>query len=105
MVTFAQGGNPNTRTTQVFINLRDNKRLDGMNFSPFGKVVEGMDVVQALYGGYGEGAPSGRGPSQGLIMREGNTYLKERFPKLDYIEKATVATVEAAAASEESSEP
>ena len=105
MVTFAQGRSPDTRTTQVFINLKDNKTLDGMNFSPFGKVVEGMDVVQSLYGGYGEGAPQGRGPSQGLIMREGNAYLKERFPKLDYIVKATAGEVDMSRAAEETPEP
>lgn len=88
-VTFAKGG-PNSRTTQVFINLVDNGRLDGMGFPAFGKVVEGMDVVKKLYGGYGEGAPRGRGPSQGLIAQQGNQYLEERFPKLDHIVKATV---------------
>lgn len=93
MVTFAQGGNPNTRTTQVFINLKDNTRLDGMNFSPFGKVVEGMDIVKALYSGYGEGAPSGRGPSQGMIAQRGNDYLRERFPKLDFVINATAVPV------------
>src|SRR6266511_6124409 len=60
MVTFATAG-PGTRTTQVFINYADNSRLDGMGFAPFGQVVEGADVVGKLYGGYGEGAPQGRG--------------------------------------------
>ncbi len=88
-ITYAKGG-PNSRTTQVFINLQDNSRLDGMGFSSFGQVVEGMDVVKALYGGYGEGAPRGRGPSQGQISEKGNDYLIGNFPKLDYIKKATI---------------
>lgn len=94
-ITFAMAG-PNTRTTQVFINLRDNKRLDGMGFSPFGKVTEGMEVVEKLYGGYGDGPPSGRGPNQGKITAQGNAYLKESFPELDYIKTATIATGETA---------
>lgn len=89
-VTFATAG-PNTRTTQVFINLADNANLDGMGFAPFGRVVEGADVVGQLYSGYGEGAPHGRGPDQGRIQSEGNTYLEKQFPKLDYIMKAKIA--------------
>jgi len=89
MVTFAMGG-PNTRTSQVFINYADNARLDSMGFPPFGKVVDGMAVVDAIEGMYGEGAPGGRGPAQGRIQSEGNTYLKADFPKLDYIKTATV---------------
>jgi peptidyl-prolyl cis-trans isomerase A (cyclophilin A) len=88
-VTFAKGG-ANSRTTQVFINLADNARLDGMGFPAFGKIVEGMDVVESLYGGYGEGAPRGRGPNQGQIAQFGNEYLKASFPELDYIVKATI---------------
>jgi peptidyl-prolyl cis-trans isomerase A (cyclophilin A) len=89
MVTFAMAG-PNTRTTQIFINYADNSRLDSMGFPPFGKVVEGMAVVDALEGMYGEGAPQGRGPSQGRMQNEGNKYLKAEFPKLDYIKSATI---------------
>jgi peptidyl-prolyl cis-trans isomerase A (cyclophilin A) len=90
MVTFAMAG-PNTRTTQIFINYADNGRLDSMGFPPFGKVIgDGMKVVDAIEGMYGEGAPGGRGPAQGRIQGEGNTYLKAEFPKLDYIKKATV---------------
>jgi peptidyl-prolyl cis-trans isomerase A (cyclophilin A) len=89
-VTFAQTGRPNSRSTQVFINFGDNARLDGQRFAPFGKVVEGMDVVKSLYNGYGEGAPNGRGPDQGRIQFEGNEYLKKSFPKLDYIKKAVI---------------
>lgn len=84
MVTFAMSGRPNSRTTQFFINFKDNKNLDGMRFAPFGKVRD-MKVVDSLYKGYGEGAPHGMGPSQGRIQKEGNTYLKKEFPKLDYI--------------------
>ncbi len=91
MVTFATSG-PNTRTTQFFINYVDNSRLDGMGFSPFGEVIEGMGVVKNFYGGYGEGAPQGKGPSQARIAAEGNAYLKKEFPKLDYIIKAEIGT-------------
>jgi peptidyl-prolyl cis-trans isomerase A (cyclophilin A) len=89
MVTFATAG-PNTRTTQVFINFADNARLDGMGFAPFGQVVSGMNVVDSLYSGYGEGAPSGRGPDQGRMQQEGNAYLMKDFGKLDYIKKASI---------------
>jgi peptidyl-prolyl cis-trans isomerase A (cyclophilin A) len=88
-VTFATGG-PNTRTTQVFINLADNARLDSSGFSPFGVVTQGMDVVEQFYSGYGEGAPNGTGPAQPQAEAEGNAYLEREFPKLDYIKKATV---------------
>jgi peptidyl-prolyl cis-trans isomerase A (cyclophilin A) len=88
-ITFATAG-PNTRTTQLFINLVDNPRLDTMGFAPFGKVVQGMDVVDKLNGEYGEGAPGGRGPAQGQVQMEGNTYLKKDFPNLDYIKSATI---------------
>jgi peptidyl-prolyl cis-trans isomerase A (cyclophilin A) len=90
-ITYAKSSAPNSRTTQVFINLSDNTRLDGMGFAPFGKVIEGMDVVEKLYGGYGEGAPQGGGPNQGRIQAEGNSYLEENFPKLDYVKTASVA--------------
>jgi len=89
-ITFATAG-PNTRTTQVFINFKDNGGLDGQGFAPFGQVISGMDVVDKLYAGYGEGAPSGKGPNQGQIQSEGNTYLKKSFPELDYIKTATIA--------------
>jgi peptidyl-prolyl cis-trans isomerase A (cyclophilin A) len=89
-LTFATAG-PDTRTTQVFINFGDNAGLDGQGFSPFGKVVSGMNVVDSLYSGYGEGAPGGAGPSQGLVQQQGTAYLQESFPKLDYIKKATIA--------------
>jgi peptidyl-prolyl cis-trans isomerase A (cyclophilin A) len=89
-ITFANAG-PNTRTTQVFINFKDNNFLDQQpGFAPFGKVTVGMDVVDKLYAEYGEGAPSGKGPNQGLIQSQGNAYLEKSFPKLDYIKKATI---------------
>jgi peptidyl-prolyl cis-trans isomerase A (cyclophilin A) len=89
-ITFATGG-PNTRTTQVFINLVDaNARLDSSGFSPFGKVVEGMDVVDKLYTGYGEGAPGGAGPAQDRVQAEGKAYLDKNFPQLDSIKTAVI---------------
>ena len=89
-ITFATAG-PNTRTTQLFINFGNNINLDGMGFSPFGKVTEGMDVVDKIYGEYGD-APQfgGHGPDQGRIQSEGNAYLKKEFPNLDYIKSATI---------------
>jgi peptidyl-prolyl cis-trans isomerase A (cyclophilin A) len=89
MVTFATAG-PNTRTTQVFINFGDNNRLDGMGFAPFGQVISGMNVVDSLYSGYGEGAPHGMGPDQSRVQQEGNAYLTKDFAKLDFIKKATI---------------
>jgi len=90
MVTYAKTGAPNSRSTQLFINFKDNSMLDRQGFAPFGKVVEGMEVVDALYKGYGEGAPSGRGPEQGRIQAEGNSYLNKDFPQLDYVKTARV---------------
>jgi peptidyl-prolyl cis-trans isomerase A (cyclophilin A) len=88
-VSFATAG-PGTRTTQLFINYGDNSRLDGMGFSPIGEVVAGMEVVDSLHSGYGEGAPRGRGPDQGRIQREGNAYLEREFPDLDWIRSTEV---------------
>ena len=88
-VTFATAG-PNTRTTQVFITFNNNSMLNGQGFAPFGKVVSGMNVVDSFYKGYGEGAPRGNGPNQGLLKAQGNAYLLTQFPKLDYIKKATI---------------
>ncbi len=94
-VTFATAG-PNTRTTQVFINYADrNARLDDQGFVPFGRVVEGMEVVDKLFGGYGEGAPQGHGPDQARTQAEGNAYLTKVFPKLDYIQTATIVNTAA----------
>lgn len=88
-ITYAKGG-PNTRTTQVFINLADNARLDSDGFSAFGAVNQGMEVVDQFYSGYGEGAPNGTGPAQNRAEADGNAYLIREFPKLDYIKKATI---------------
>ena len=88
MVTFATAG-PNTRANQFFINYGDNQRLDGMGFAPFGRVRD-MAAVDRLHDGYGEGAPRGRGPSQGDMNRMGNTYLRANFPELDYIQSGRI---------------
>ncbi len=84
-VAFATAG-PNTRTTQVFINLGNNQFLDDQGFAPFGRVVEGMEVVDSLYSGYGEA------PDQQAIMMRGNAYLDQHFPRLDSIKRARLIT-------------
>jgi peptidyl-prolyl cis-trans isomerase A (cyclophilin A) len=89
MVTYAMAG-PNTRTTQLFINFRDNKGLDAQGFAPLGGVVEGLAVVDSLYSGYGEGAPRGMGPDQGRAQGEGNAYLRGSFPRMDFVKTARV---------------
>jgi peptidyl-prolyl cis-trans isomerase A (cyclophilin A) len=94
-ITFATAG-PNTRTTQLFINFGNNTGLDGQGFSPFGKVIEGMDVVDKINSEYGEGAPGGNGPAQGRVQYEGNAYLKKDFPNLDYIKSATILPADSA---------
>jgi cyclophilin family peptidyl-prolyl cis-trans isomerase len=86
-LAFAQSG-PNTRATEVFINLADNAVLDEQHFVPFGRIVEGMDVPGKFYSGYGELGPEGKGPDSGRIEEEANEYLVPRFPKLDYIKHA-----------------
>jgi len=88
-ITYAMAG-PNTRTSQVFINFADNANLDQSGFSPFGRIVSGMDVVDKLNAEYGEGAPRGRGPDQNRLQMEGNAYLNKEFGKLDYVKKATI---------------
>jgi peptidyl-prolyl cis-trans isomerase A (cyclophilin A) len=88
-ITYAMRG-PNSRSTQVFINLADNRRLDKDGFAPFGEVVAGMDAVDRFYISYGEGPPRGSGPSQDRIYTEGNAYLERYFPRLDYINKAAI---------------
>ena len=88
-ITYAMAG-PNTRTSQVFINFGDNSALDRQGFAPFGQVSSGMNVVDALHSGYGEGAPRGQGPDQGRVQTEGNAYLAKSFPRLDFVKKATI---------------
>lgn len=98
-ISFAMAG-PNTRTTQLFINLSDgNTQYDSMGFTPIGKVTEGMDVVKTLYSGYGDMAEQGgRGPSQAQTTNAGKPYLDKNFPLLDSIKSATVIFPEPAAA-------
>jgi peptidyl-prolyl cis-trans isomerase A (cyclophilin A) len=88
-LTFATAG-PNTRTTQIFINLGDNTNLDAMGFSPFGKIVSGLEVVDKLYSGYGDGPPDGQGPDQNQLQREGKPYLDRNFPSLDVIKTTLI---------------
>jgi peptidyl-prolyl cis-trans isomerase A (cyclophilin A) len=89
-LTFAMGG-PNTRTTQLFINLADNTQYDSSGFTPIGKVTEGMDLVKSIYSGYGDMAEmGGRGPSQQQTTNEGKPYLDKLFPLLDSIKSATI---------------
>lgn len=88
-ITFATRG-PNTRTVQLFINYGNNARLDQMGFAPFGEVVSGMEIVDSLHNGYGEGPPRGRGPNQGRLQSEGNAYLKKEFAKLDWLKSAEI---------------
>jgi peptidyl-prolyl cis-trans isomerase A (cyclophilin A) len=84
-VTYAMGG-PNTRSVQLFVNLVDNSRLDSLGFAPIGQVTVGMDVVDKLYSGYGDGL----GNLQGRIAEEGNAFLEKNYPLLDAIKKATI---------------
>lgn len=88
-MSFATSG-PNTRTAQLFINLKDNQRLDRLGFAVLAQVVAGMDVVDSLYTGYGEGAPRGQGPTQERIAKEGERYLAKDFPLLDQVRRTTV---------------
>jgi peptidyl-prolyl cis-trans isomerase A (cyclophilin A) len=90
VVTFAMSSRPNSRTTQFFVNTVNNAYLDNSKFAGFGKVIEGMEAVDSLYSGYGEGPPRGKGPSQARIAKEGNEYLKKEFPRLDYINRAYI---------------
>jgi len=89
-IAYAMTG-PDTRSTQLYISLADNTRLDAQGFAPIGRVTEGMDVVDRLYAGYGEGAGGGvRGGKQGKILAGGNAHLDAEFPKLDRILRARI---------------
>jgi len=88
-LAFAQSG-PNTRATEIFINLADNAMLDDQNFVPFAKVVQGMDLVDTFYAGYGELRPQGKFIDPGGVEEGANAYIVPRFPKLDYIKRATI---------------
>jgi peptidyl-prolyl cis-trans isomerase A (cyclophilin A) len=87
-ITFATRG-PNSRTTQVFINFRDNSPLDAQGFTPFGEIVSGMEAVDKINAEYREQ------PDQGAIQGRGNAYLTSAFPRLDYVKKATILRVPA----------
>ena len=89
MLTYATAG-PNTRTTQIFINLGENASLDSMGFSPFGKIISGMEVVDKLYAEYGDAPPDGHGPDQNRIQGEGKAYLEKAFPLLDTIKSSAI---------------
>jgi homoserine O-acetyltransferase len=87
---FAMTG-PDARTTQIYINTGDQSRLDAMGFAPFGKVVEGMSVIDKLYAGYGETSGGGmRAGHQGNLFEEGNAYLDREFPLLDRLVRAEI---------------
>ena len=83
-VTFAQTSAPDSRSTQIFVNYKDNSFLDSQRFAPFGQVTSGMDAVDKITSEYGEK------PNQGSIQSQGNVYLKGQFPKMDYVKKATI---------------
>jgi len=89
-IAYAMTG-PDARTTQIYINLVDNKQLDAQGFAPIGRVVEGMDIVDQIYSGYGETSGGGmRAGKQAKLFEEGNAYLDREFPKLDKLIKATI---------------
>jgi peptidyl-prolyl cis-trans isomerase A (cyclophilin A) len=89
MVSYAKIG-PNSRTTQLFINMKDNKDLDKQGFAPIGKVITGMELVEDFYSAYGDMPPRGQGPDPTKIETQGNAYLDSRFPRLDFVKKATI---------------
>jgi peptidyl-prolyl cis-trans isomerase A (cyclophilin A) len=84
-VSFAAGG-PNSRTTQIFINLADNLSLDSSGFAPVGEVTSGMKIVDALYNGYGDDPTA----QQAEMQTQGNAWLDKNYPKLDSITSATI---------------
>ena len=94
-VAFAMGTEPNDRTTQVYINLKDKTELDEIGFAVMGKVIDGMDVADSLYSGYGETAAGGiRGGKQDVAFEGGNDYFSGNFPELDSIIEVIVDSAE-----------
>jgi len=98
-VSFAAMAIPNSRTTQVFINFKENSFLDTQGFAAFGNVIEGMDVVDRIYSGYSDT------PDQGMISTEGKAYLDKNFPKLDSVKTARILPGAAAAPAAKKTEP
>jgi peptidyl-prolyl cis-trans isomerase A (cyclophilin A) len=89
-LSFAKGG-PDTRTSNFFINLKDNAALDSAGFVPFAEIIEGLEIADALHSGYGDAPPKGRGPSQAKLTERGNEWLKKDFKDLDFIKTARIA--------------
>lgn len=90
-LTYAASGMPNSRSTQLFFNLRTNANLDNSGFAPIGQITQGMDVVDSFYNSYGEMTPAGgQGPDPAQIGTQGNEYLQAHFPRLDFVKKATI---------------
>jgi cyclophilin family peptidyl-prolyl cis-trans isomerase len=90
-LTYAATQMPNSRSTQLFFNLRTNGMLDGMGFAPIGRVTQGMDIVDSFFNSYGETAQGGgQGPDPTQIETQGNQYLESHFPRLDFVKKATI---------------
>jgi cyclophilin family peptidyl-prolyl cis-trans isomerase len=87
-LSFAKS-DPNTRATEIFINLADNPALDQERFVPFAKIVEGLEVVDKFYSGYGDLRPQGKEIDAGRVEGQANEYLVQHFPKLDYIKHAS----------------
>jgi peptidyl-prolyl cis-trans isomerase A (cyclophilin A) len=90
-LSFAKSGRPNSRSTQIFVNLGNNANLDGMNFTPFAQIVEGADVVMKINTEYGENARD----VQGNFQAEGNKYILKKYPKLDIIKSVSFLTEDA----------
>ncbi len=98
-ITYAMSSNPNSRSTQVFINFKDNAFLDPQHFAPFGQITSGMEVVDMLYSDYGEIPPmGGKGPDPDKLENEGDAYLVKNFPMIDKIKMAKILPAEPAAA-------
>ena len=88
-LTFAKGGR-HSRTTEVFVNLKDNVQLDDEGFAPFGEIVEGLEVAERFHAAYGDGPPRGEGPYQAMVEARGNAYLDQEFPELTRIVRAAL---------------